>query len=148
MLTLALLVLSACSSTPSTPNSTASAPVTTTETASPASPETQAANQPPVSSTSNTNDTQAGFTGLQQVVDNTTSAIEADDFAKAKQEFGQFETYWQTVEDGVKAKSASTYKIIEDEMDNVTNGLRAPNPNKAKLLANLKSLSSTLKNYP
>ena len=139
--TLALLVLAACSSNQSAPNTTASAPATTTS-SSPESKETKAS---PASSSPN--ETQAGFTGLKSVVSKTKSEVEANNLAKAQKEFGEFEEYWQKVEDGVKAKSADTYKAIENDMDNITNGLRAPNLDRAKILADLQSLSKTLNSY-
>lgn len=84
---------------------------------------------------------------MKTVVANTTREVEANNFAKAQKEFGGFEEYWEKVEDGVKAKSAETYKEIENDMDNITNGLRVPSPNKTKVIADLQSLSKTLSSY-
>ncbi|MDZ8096645.1 MAG: DUF4363 domain-containing protein [Nostoc sp. DedQUE05] len=73
------------------------------------------------------------FQGLQGVVTNTKTAVEAGDFTKAKGEFDKFEDLWSKVEDGVKAKSPTTYKQIEDKADEIEAGLKASAPNKSNL---------------
>ncbi|MEH2153470.1 DUF4363 domain-containing protein [Nostoc sp.] len=73
------------------------------------------------------------FQGLQGVVTNTKAAVQAGDFTKAKGEFDKFEDFWSKVEDGVKAKSPTTYKEIEDKADEIKAGLKASAPNKPKL---------------
>ncbi|QKQ72943.1 DUF4363 domain-containing protein [Nostoc sp. TCL240-02] len=77
------------------------------------------------------------FQGLQGVVTNTKTAVEAGNFTKAKGEFDKFEDFWSKVEDGVKAKSPTTYKEIEDKSDEVKAGLKTSAPNKSKLLTAL-----------
>ncbi|SRR5579883_1422792 len=135
--TLTVLMLTACNSNSSTPNT----PASTSETTTTSSAENQKAASP------TTGGTQSGFTGLKNVVAQTQSAVEANNFVKAKQEFGEFEAYWEKVEDGVKAKSAGTYKAVENDMDRITNGLRVQNPDKARVLADLQALSKTLNSY-
>lgn len=139
--TLTVLILTACNRNSSTPNTTTSTPETTITT----SPENRKIEASPVPSTRS--ETQSGFTRLKNVVAQTKSAVDANNFVKAKQEFGEFEEYWEKVEDGVKAKSADTYKAIENDMDNITNGLRSQKPDKTKVLADLQSLSKTLNSY-
>ncbi|MFN6463316.1 MAG: DUF4363 domain-containing protein [Nostoc sp. DedVER02] len=73
------------------------------------------------------------FQGLQGVVTNTKTAVEAGNFTKAKGEFDKFEDFWSKVEDRVKAKSPTTYKEIEDKADEIKAGLKASAPNKPKL---------------
>jgi hypothetical protein len=103
---------------------------------------------PTTGSTATTSgDTKAQFTGMQTVITNTTAAVNTGDFAKARETFEGFETYWEKVEDGVKAKSAEAYKAIEDDMDTVSIGLKATNPDKARVLTALQSLSKKLANY-
>ncbi|BCL34688.1 DUF4363 domain-containing protein [Nostoc sp. MS1] len=94
-------------------------------------------------STSNSN-AKTDFSGLEGVVNNTQTAVKANNFTKAKDEFGKFEGYWSKVEDGVKAKSPDTYKKIEDSADEINGGLKASKPDKAKVLASLQSLNKDI----
>ncbi len=81
----------------------------------------------------------SGISALQGVISNTTKAVNAGDFAKAKGEFGKFEDNWKTVEDGIKKKAPSTYEAIEADMDKVSDALKTSN--KEKSLAALQSLN-------
>lgn len=87
---------------------------------------------------------QSGFNSLLGVVSNTKAAVEAGNFAKAKDEFNKFEGNWNKVEDGVKAKSPTSYKAIEDNADQVNGELKASTPNKAKVLTALQSLQKNI----
>jgi hypothetical protein len=73
----------------------------------------------------------AGFKGLNDVVASTKTAVEAGDFTKAQAEFGKFEGFWATVEDGVKSKSPQTYDAIETAMGNVEGSIKASDKTKA-----------------
>jgi hypothetical protein len=73
----------------------------------------------------------AGFKGLNDVVASTKTAVAAGDFTKAQAEFGKFEGFWATVEDGVKAKSPQTYDAMETAMGNVESSLKASDKTKA-----------------
>lgn len=84
------------------------------------------------------------FKGLQGVVSNTKAAVEAGNITKAKSEFGKFEGYWSKVEDGVKAKSPTAYKTIEDNADEIQSSLKASAPNKQKVLTALQSLDKNI----
>ncbi|MHC5777749.1 DUF4363 domain-containing protein [Nostoc sp.] len=84
------------------------------------------------------------FQGLEGVVTNTKTAVEAGNFAKAKGEFDKFEDFWSKVEDGVKVKSPNAYKEIEDKSDEVKAGLKASAPNKQKMLTALESLNKNV----
>lgn len=92
-------------------------------------------------------DPKAGFTGMQEVITKTTSAVTAGDVVQAKAEFEQFETYWSKVEDGVKAKAPQTYKTIEEGMDNVEIALKTKPADQTKTLASLTALNKTLESY-
>jgi electron transfer flavoprotein alpha/beta subunit len=85
----------------------------------------------------------SGFTALQGVVGATKKAIEAGKLDVAKTEFAKFETSWKTVEDGVKSKSADTYKAIEDGMESIDKGI-ASKQGKDALLASLQKLSQNI----
>lgn len=125
--TVGLLALASCS-TPAT--NTISSAGSASSTTSPASPIAQ------------TKITNLGFDGLLKVVSNTRQAVEAEKFDQAQAEFDRFEEFWSQVEDGVKAQSDTTYNAIEDAMDQVSNGLKASQPDKAKLLATLAALQA------
>jgi soluble cytochrome b562 len=83
-----------------------------------------------------------GFTTLQTVVNKTQTAVAAGNFSQAKTEFGKFEDTWKTVEDGVKEKSSKTYDAIEENMDNVSKGIK--DKSKENTLTALKSLSAVV----
>ena len=144
--TLTLLALTACSN--STPPTAESSPASTAPStvASPAS--TPAATNSETKNDSSTADPKATFANMKAIVAKTTKAVNAGNFAKAQEEFKDFDDgNWMHVEDGVKAKSANTYKQVEDNLDSVNNGIKAAKPDKAKVLAALQSLSKTLNSY-
>ena len=80
----------------------------------------------------------AGIPALQTVIQNTTAAVNAGNFPKAKGEFEKFEDNWKTVEDGIKKKAPSTYDAIEANMDKVKEALKTSD--KVKSLGALQSL--------
>ncbi len=98
----------------------------------------------PAAETKTTSTGKADFKGLLSVVSHTKTAVEAGNFAKAKEEFGKFESFWSKVEDGVKVKSPHAYKAIEDNSDEITGGLKASAPNKQKVLVALQSLNKSI----
>lgn len=123
MSTIGVIALAGCSQ--SQPSATQPSSSSTTATT------TQIAKQP---------DTQA----LLDVVSKTRTAVEAGDFAKAQEEFNQFEVYWSQVEDGIKAKSSDTYSAIEDDMDNVISTLKSSQPDQENALKTLQSLEDNI----
>jgi hypothetical protein len=86
----------------------------------------------------------AGFAALKSVTEKTTTAVTAGKFEQAKTEFGKFEDSWKTVEDGVKAKSSKTYDAVEEGLDAVNGELKNKQPDKAKMLTALKSLTQNI----
>ena len=118
---------------------TAASPAATTSGQTSASPAATTSGQTAVSPTANSE-----FKGLEAVVTNTKTAVVAGNFTKAKGEFDKFEDFWSKVEDGVKAKSPTTYKEIEDKSDEIKAGLKASAPNKPKLLTALASLNKNV----
>ncbi len=84
----------------------------------------------------------SGFTGLQDVVASTKTAVEAGDFATAQTEIGKFEGFWSTVEDGVKAKSSPTYDAIEASVSGVEEAVKSSN--KPKAIDSLKALDAAV----
>jgi hypothetical protein len=86
----------------------------------------------------------AGFGALQSVTEKTMTAVTAGKFDQAKTEFEKFEDSWKTVEDGVKAKSSQTYTAVEDGLDTMNGELKNKQPDKAKMLTALKSLTQSI----
>lgn len=89
---------------------------------------------------------QTEYAPLLSVVSNTRSAVEANDFAKAQQEFDQFEGVWSQVEDGIKAKASASYDAIEQDMDQVNASLKGSDTDKA--LAALQALQDHIQSIP
>jgi hypothetical protein len=86
----------------------------------------------------------SGFQALQGVTDKTAAAVKSDKFDQAKTEFENFETSWKTVEDGVKTKSSDTYNKIEEGLDMVNGEFKNKQPDKAKVITALQSLSKEI----
>lgn len=86
----------------------------------------------------------AGFTALQNVTEKTTAVVKSGKFEQAKADFEKFEDSWKIVEDGVKVKSSKTYDAIEEGLDSVNSELKNKQPDKAKVLASLQSLSQNI----
>lgn len=129
--TLGILALAGCSS----PQQSA-----TTE---PASPSAMAASPKATSTDAMSSMSKAGgFADLTTVVSNTTTAVNAGDFAKAQAEIAKFEEPWSKVEDDLKAKSADAYNAIEENVDKVKSALKASDKDKA--LVALKALGDSV----
>ncbi|HEY9645025.1 MAG TPA: hypothetical protein V6C88_01575 [Chroococcidiopsis sp.] len=80
------------------------------------------------------------------MVTKTQTAVETKDFAKAQQEFDQFEGVWSQVEDGIKEKSGESYDAIEQDMDKVGAALRASNSDDA--IAALQAMGGHIQSIP
>jgi hypothetical protein len=86
----------------------------------------------------------SGNNSLLTIVSKTKTAVISDNFGQAQQEFDKFEGAWKEVEDGVKAKSHQNYDVIETNLDNLTQELKATKPQKAKVMTALQSLEKTI----
>ena len=156
ILAISLLVLTGCNKAePPTaetiPTATASATEVTTppSAAGEATAEKATTPQSASSETKNETDKEAtsadagkGFGDLTAVVSKTQQAVEANDFAKARDEFDKFEGAWSKVEDGVKAKSSDTYNAIEDNVDKLQDAMKASN--KEKSIEALQALNNSI----
>ncbi len=89
---------------------------------------------------------QAGYPQLLSVISKTQAAVRANDFAKAQQEFDQFESVWEPVEDGIKAKSDDAYDAIEDGMDQVSAALRSSQADSA--IVALQAMNKQIQSIP
>ncbi|MEG4453938.1 hypothetical protein [Microcoleus sp. N9_A1] len=132
-----LVALAGCgdnqaSTPPTAPSPVPSATTTTTTTTS--------GSEKPVSP--------ASYPELMSVVTNTKAAVETGDFVKAKTEFDKFETSWDKVEDGIKAKEPKNYEAIEETTEKVTDELKKAQPSKDLVLAQLQSLEKTIASIP
>jgi hypothetical protein len=81
---------------------------------------------------------------MMSVVTNTKTAVEAGDFAKAKEEFAKFEDSWKKVEDGIKTTSPKAYDAIESGVGTVNTALGEANPDKTKVMDALTSLTTSI----
>ena len=81
---------------------------------------------------------------IMTVVTNTQTAVEAADFAKAKEEFAKFKDSWSKVEDGIKVASSEGYTAIETNADNVNTALGEAQPDKTKVMDALTALSTSI----
>lgn len=74
-----------------------------------------------------------------------TDALKANDIKKAQTEYKEFDEGWDRIEDGIRAKSADSYRKIEDAMSEVKGALLTPaNPDGAKAQAALNKLAETI----
>ncbi len=124
---MSIFALTGCNNaqtTQSSPGESNASPVATATTSSSASP--------------------AGYSGLLAVVSTTKTSVEAGDYTKAKAGFAKFEDNWKPVEDGFKAKSKDSYNAIEDNLDQVNGEFKGSQPSKAKVLAVLQSMETTI----
>ncbi len=75
-------------------------------------------------------------------------AVEANNFPKAKTEFGKFENAWKKVEDGMKKKDPTGYNTVKEATAKVTAEFKKSEPSKDKVLAQLDLLDKTIKAFP
>ena len=124
---MSIFALTGCNQTETTqssPGESSASPVATATTSSSAAP--------------------AGYSGLLGVVSSTKASVEAGNFAQAKTDFDKFEDNWKPIEDGFKDKSKDSYSAIEDSSDQVKNELKGSQPNKAKILAALQTMETSI----
>jgi hypothetical protein len=85
-----------------------------------------------------------GASELMTVVDNTKTAVEAGDFAKANEEFAKFKDSWSKVGEGIKTASPDGYTAIETNVGNVSTALGDAQPDKTKVMDALTALSTSI----
>ncbi len=73
----------------------------------------------------------AADAGMKTVVTRTKEAVMKGDFTIAEMEFSKFESYWKTIEDGIKAKTPKVYSTIEDGITAVDKSLKSKNKEQA-----------------
>ena len=150
---LLVISLSACGSSPESNTATAPNTAATPSAASPASPAATTPNPETRGDDSNNAtmvaaNTKAELTKMTDYLKESTDAVQAGEFEKAKGSFKEFDENWEKVEDGIKDQSKDAYKAIEDGMDEVENTLIKPDsPDKDKAIAALNSLSQTVNQY-
>jgi hypothetical protein len=84
------------------------------------------------------------FSPLMSVVSGTKTAVTGKKFDQAENEFDKFETAWSKVEDSVRAKSATSYREIEDAATEVKNAIKAKN--QEKVLKGLQTIDKNISN--
>ncbi len=78
----------------------------------------------------------------------TKTAVEANNFPKAKTEFGKFENAWKKVEDSMKTKAPTGYNAVKEATAKVTAEFKKSEPSKDKVLAELDLLDKAIKTFP
>ncbi|NJR43690.1 MAG: hypothetical protein HC767_14600 [Akkermansiaceae bacterium] len=78
------------------------------------------------------------------VVTNTKTAVEAGDFAKAKEEFAKFGDSWSKVGEGIKAASADGYTAIETNVGSVNTALGEAQPDSTQVMDALTALGASI----
>jgi hypothetical protein len=73
----------------------------------------------------------SGFTSLNEVVNNTKTAVDAGDFAKATAELSKFNGFWAKVEDGVRTKAPEAHGAIESNIKTAETALKSADQAKA-----------------
>lgn len=72
------------------------------------------------------------------------AAVKTGDFKTAQGEVTKLQESWAKVDDIVKKQSGESFKKISTTLKTVQTDLNAPNPDKAKIIAELQSLSSAV----
>jgi hypothetical protein len=87
-----------------------------------------------------------GLQGMSAGVSNTLTAVNSSNFTAAQQEFSKLQGNWAKIGDTVKTKSNKTYQQINDQLNNVGTLLKEPQPERTKLVTELKNLGKTITN--
>jgi hypothetical protein len=143
---LSLLVLTGCNNT-DTPKASDTATPPAATSASDSKTDTKATDSKTTTDATTKVDAKAGIASLEEVTSTVKKSVAAGKFDEAKKDFEKFETAWEQVEDGVKAKSADSYKQIKAAADKVSDSLKAAKPDKAKTTAAVDALSKSLDTY-
>jgi anti-sigma28 factor (negative regulator of flagellin synthesis) len=88
-------------------------------------------------------DRQADFVVLQELIQSIKQAIEADELDLAKTEIARFETSWRIVEADVKSKLTDAHQAIEDMLKSLVSGINTQQGHEA-LLARLQKLRESI----
>lgn len=91
---------------------------------------------------------QTGLQGMMAEISTTLTAVNSGDLTTAQQEFSKVQGDWAKVGDTVKTKSATVYQQVDRQLSTVSTFLNAPNPDRAKLTAELTTLGKTLTSIP
>jgi len=90
----------------------------------------------------------AVVTELKKYLAEATEAVNAGNFAEAKEHYNAFHDKWTTIEQDFKEKSSSNYQEMEEGMDKVKSSLiNAATPDKGGVIAGLQRLTRALDDY-
>lgn len=89
-------------------------------------------------------DFQSNLTAMKDALGQATTAVEASDFAAAKDSFGTAKQTWYKFGGGVKQQSADTYQKLDSGIKTVSTALNTASPQKDAVLGDLKTLSGEL----
>jgi hypothetical protein len=82
--------------------------------------------------------------GLKDSATAAIAAVKTGDFKGAQAEATKLQESWSKVSETVKASSGGSYEKITSTLKTVQTELKAPSPDKTKILADLTSLSSSV----
>jgi hypothetical protein len=82
--------------------------------------------------------------GLKSGVTAALDAVKKGDFKAAQEEATKLQESWTKVSDVVKTKSGGSFDKISSTLKTVQTELKAPSPDKAKIISDLTSLSSSV----
>jgi hypothetical protein len=82
--------------------------------------------------------------GLKDSATAAIAAVKTGDFKGAQAEATKLQESWSKVSETVKASSSGSYEKITSTLKTVQTELKAPSPDKTKILADLTSLSSSV----
>jgi hypothetical protein len=82
--------------------------------------------------------------GLKTGVTAALDAVKKGDFKAAQEEATKLQESWTKVSDVVKTKSGGSFDKISSTLKTVQTELKAPSPDKAKIISDLTSLSSSV----
>jgi hypothetical protein len=87
-----------------------------------------------------------GVQGMSTGVSNTLAAVNSGDFSTAQQEFSKVQGNWGKVGETVKSKSTQVYQQVDGHVSTIASLFKDPNPDRAKLVAELNALGKNLTN--
>jgi hypothetical protein len=86
----------------------------------------------------------SNLVAMKDALAKTTTAVEAKDFAAAKESFGSAKQAWYKFGGGVKEKSADAYQTLDQGVKTVNTGLGQAAPTPDSLLSELKTMTGEL----
>ncbi|HEY9828242.1 MAG TPA: hypothetical protein V6D19_22620 [Stenomitos sp.] len=84
------------------------------------------------------------LTGMKDGVSKAISSVKAGDFKTAQAEVSQLQETWGKIRETAEKHSGANYKTVNDQLAVVQTALKAPSPDKTKILSEFQSLSTAV----